>query len=386
MTQKFHIVNVLTSGVGLADWKLLNIYEREMSIWRNYVSHGWQVTLISSSQRDNHTEHEHRKNEGIDLLTLPNQSIARNFLINTNRKKMLRLHSFNRSDRKPLIIRTNQLSGSHIAYALSGLLQAPLIVRQGFNAVDNQIRENGSLHYRSLCFTAYERRYLQLAALCEFTTHASKESSKSRVSMARDAVIPNFVDTQTWLPRRNKIRQPRVTMGYFGRVVKEKNLSNLIIACSRIRNLGLEIIGEGSELTSLKVLARRTGAAVNFQPRMSASEVSRQMESWDFMICPSLYEGHPKTIIETMFKKIPIIGTPVSGISEALGYGKFGFLLPGTSWREIETGIRLVLREPPLRAAELVNNAYSHATTNFSVEVIGELQREVYSFLQNKVR
>ena len=85
-------------------------------------------------------------------------------------------------------------------------------------------------------------------------------------------------------------------------------------------------------------------------------------------ILPSLYEGHPKVLIEAMACGMPIIGANTPGIREMIQHQDNGFLC-GTDVKSIRKAIVTVLGDHKLRQ-RIGNNARKHAVTKFSLNHI----------------
>lgn len=105
---------------------------------------------------------------------------------------------------------------------------------------------------------------------------------------------------------------------FVGRVSKEKNLETVIKALSFSPNWQLDIIGTGDEdyVDTLRELA------INHSVSDRITWHGWQSSPWsiathcDFLILSSIYEGFPLVAIEALSHGIPIISTPVSGITE----------------------------------------------------------------------
>ena len=119
-----------------------------------------------------------------------------------------------------------------------------------------------------------------------------------------------------------------------GRLAKEKNYSNLIETCYKLKkdgyNFKLFILGEGPERESLqKLISERhlenrvelLGFNDNPYPYIKAS---------DFVVCSSLYEGISTVVIEGLILGKTIITTPCSGMQELLGNSQYGVIAQDT--------------------------------------------------------
>lgn len=60
-------------------------------------------------------------------------------------------------------------------------------------------------------------------------------------------------------------------------------------------------------------------------------------------------EGLPNVVLEAMASAVPVIGSEIAGISEAVEHGRTGFLVPPADPRAIAAATRRLLGDPALR-------------------------------------
>ena len=73
------------------------------------------------------------------------------------------------------------------------------------------------------------------------------------------------------------------------------------------------------------------------------SELPGYINKAKAFVLPSIYEGHPKALIEAMACSIPVIGCDSPGIKEIIGNGSNG-LLCATTPGSLRNAINKVLR------------------------------------------
>lgn len=373
------IVLVLTLGVGISEWKQSQILQREMALWRNYVENNWSVWIISTSREDHVNQIADTGEFGIQFLSLPPSGRLGSFFVPRSWKSQLEYYLKTLRGRSSVIVRTNQLWGAHLGAYLSRFLNCPLVIRQGFSLTEDLKQKRKNWIYR-LLVQIYEKTFLRKASLAEFTTeHARMISCRSNKQPECIAVIPNFVDTQTWTPRK-KLWTPKdfdIRLGYFGRLEPIKNLLNLIEALVGIQHVTLEIIGTGSQRDALEEMSSKHQVATLFIPPMAPELLSTHIEEWTAAVFPSFHEGHPKAVIETMTKGVPIVGTPVPGIRELLENGR-GIVSSGVSSRELQTAILEFLHKDVSEIRKMINRAQEFSTSKYSLVSIAQEQRLVY--------
>jgi len=95
---------------------------------------------------------------------------------------------------------------------------------------------------------------------------------------------------------------------YIGRLYHSKNINEIIIALSKIKNPPpLKIIGGGEELTNIKKLAREYNIKVEFAGIKGDIEKFKEIKKSLFMVFPSSHEGFGIPPLEALYCGIPCI-------------------------------------------------------------------------------
>ncbi len=375
------LILILTLGVGISEWKQAQIFEREMALWKDYVRNQWKVWIVSTSKMDYLNQFKDTSELGIHFLSLPPATGRGKFLIPQSWKNLIRDSLKSEKNSPSVIVRTNQLWGAHLAAYVSKFLDCPLVVRQGFSLKEDLRQKKETSWFRRYLVQIYEKRYLRRASLAEFTTERVRMiSNRSHVRTQRQVVIPNYVDTLTWSP----IRAPwppkghDITLGFFGRLEPQKNLLNLVEALAGLPWIRLEIIGFGTQREALLDMSSKCQVTTTFIDPMPPQLLSGYIERWTAAVFPSLYEGHPKAIIETMTKGVPIVGTPVLGIQELLEDGR-GLISSGVSSKDIRDATLALLHKDDVEVNEMIRKAQEFSISRYSLASIATEQRRVYS-------
>jgi len=136
---------------------------------------------------------------------------------------------------------------------------------------------------------------------------------------------------------------PRLVMT--ARFAEPKDHASLLKALSELRERDwtLDLIGEGPKKSQAIALTHSLGIAdrVNFLgPRNDVMETLLQS---DVFLLITKYEGFPRTIIEAMSARLPVIASNVGGVSESVLDQKTGFLVsPGDQCALIEKLLLLI--------------------------------------------
>jgi glycosyltransferase involved in cell wall biosynthesis len=135
-------------------------------------------------------------------------------------------------------------------------------------------------------------------------------------------VLPIYVDVQKFsvLPRI-KHAQYKTACLFVGRLEKEKN-ARLAIDCVYAArkngiDVGLTIVGEGSERSFLESYVQKWGliGRVKFLGRVL--DISEQLSTADIVLVPSRYEGYGLIIVEALAAHVPVLSNTVGVAKEA---------------------------------------------------------------------
>ena len=135
------------------------------------------------------------------------------------------------------------------------------------------------------------------------------------------------MDTEAFRPtgdtRRNRIC-------FVGRLAEQKNVGALLDAVSGL-DVELLVIGDGPLRPALEARARAQDATARFLGVVPHRDLPAIMAGSSLFVLPSLYEGHPKTLIEAMACGVAVIGTDVPGIRDLLRHEETGYLCRPTA-------------------------------------------------------
>ena len=158
----------------------------------------------------------------------------------------------------------------------------------------------------------------------------------------RITIIPAGVRENIFFPRGDKrvlrqqlkLSEKDMILLFVGNLISVKGLkflfTALVQACKRISSIKLVIIGGGELENSLKKLAQTVGIAQNiiWAGRKPHAEIPLWMSAADFLVLPSLSEGYPMVVLESLACGTPVIASRVGGIPEILVSPDFGIMIP----------------------------------------------------------
>ena len=184
--------------------------------------------------------------------------------------------------------------------------------------------------------------------------------------------IPNGVDIDRFDVDRDVV-EGRIL--FVGRLAPKKRVRDLIEAYSMIAadvpDRELVIVGTGSLQEELERFASRLGVGdgVRFEGYVPDETVPEYYASAELFVLPSIWEGHPLTLLEAWAAGVPVVATDVEGIAEFVDHGETGYLVSPESPDDLAEAIRYALENESVaqqwgrRAKRLAADEYSWAET-----------------------
>ncbi len=187
--------------------------------------------------------------------------------------------------------------------------------------------------------------------------------------------VNNGIDVGRFRPRQHgQAKSGRLLLGTAARLSPEKNLKMLIEVIAACRDQGrefnLEIVGEGPQRQELETLVHQLG--LNDQVRLPGN--MNGLEHWyprlDAFVLPSLTEGMPLTVLESLSCGCPVIASAAGAIPELLeGLAGCRTVRPGDAAGLTTALLELPADGLPLMAAhQRISQHYSgaHMATRYS--------------------
>ena len=110
------------------------------------------------------------------------------------------------------------------------------------------------------------------------------------------------------------------------------------------------LVGEGQLKDELRARVRGLGLQSQVHFTGHRDDVPELMTAADLFVLPSLFEGLPLVILEAMAAGLPVIGTRVCGISEAVIDEITGRLVKSGDARALAAAVSEALEQPDLAA------------------------------------
>ena len=277
------------------------------------------------------------------------------------------------------IFKTNQIEGSNYAVYLKKIFKKKLIVRCG--RMPSMFAQKRASSLRQLAKIKNMEKYaFRNADAIVVPTEFMKDYVETNYDISPDKIniIPNYVDVNLFKPNEN-IRKVRNRICTIGKNHLQKNFEALIEASRGMKDITLVIIGEACYNETLRSKAIQCGVHAEFLGSMPNSKLPEELNKSELFVLPSLYEGHPKALLEAMACGLPLIGTDVKGINNIIKHKENGYLCK-VSPESIENAILDVMNNDELKQ-HMGRNARKYVVHTCSLDKVLQMEMELYGKL-----
>lgn len=188
----------------------------------------------------------------------------------------------------------------------------------------------------------------------------------------------NFKEDKDSLKRTYKIPENRVLFGFVGSISYRKGVDVIVKAFANLKHFKIHLVvlgnGEIDWLWQL-IHQHQIDNMVTLIPFRDPTEIYNII---DALILPSRQEGFPLVPLEAMMLKKPVIRSNIQGAADQVITGVNGYIFESENYLDLARVIEKIVLNPEL-LTELGENAYRHATANFSEDVMVDKMLEVYN-------
>lgn len=161
----------------------------------------------------------------------------------------------------------------------------------------------------------------------------------------------------------------RLVVGAVGRLDRQKGFDVLVRAVADLPDLHLVLVGDGPERSVLEALVDEHGLRQRVTMTGWSSEASALMRTFDVLAVPSRWEGLPLVVLEAMLAGVPVVATPVGGVTDAVSDEQTGLLVPVDDAGELTAALARLAGDPELRS-RLAAAAADVARRRFTVDAM----------------
>ncbi len=242
---------------------------------------------------------------------------------------------------------------------------------------------------------AVPRRWMQRAAehaagLVTVSAGLKRRLVALGASPERVRVLRNGVDLAGFRPpvdrqaARHALGFTRPTLLAVGNLIPLKRHALIVEALSQLPEFDLAIAGDGPERPRIEALVRRLDLAdrVRLLGRVPQDSLPKIYGAADLLVHPSLREGWPNVLLESMACGTPVIATNFDSVGEIVGAPEAGCVLAEATPACLAGTVRKLLQAPPQRAA---TRAYAEGF-DWQVTTAGQIElfREICNHGENR--
>jgi glycosyltransferase involved in cell wall biosynthesis len=202
-----------------------------------------------------------------------------------------------------------------------------------------------------------------------------------RFSARKGHVIPNAVDTTVPRPREAGTNREAVTIGYVGRLGREKRLDVLfeaIAGMSVTREIRVKVYGEGPDRARLESCAKELGIADRVEWCGVTDNVWSAYAELDIVALCSPRESSSNMILEAMAAGSAVVVTDTGGLPELIGSGQYGLCVPALDVAALRGALERAIEDEALRA-RLGRKARAHVADRHDAAQISKAWLDLLS-------
>jgi glycosyltransferase involved in cell wall biosynthesis len=341
--QNTQLILFFTEGMSLYAWNKVGILAREIEVYKRMAEHLGGISFLTYGD-----ERELAFRDRLGSIKL----LYNRWGLRVRVFSLLAPLLYWRDMREATFLKTNQLAGARTAFVARTLYGKKMIGRCGALWTERHspqaiARQRQGL--RNRLFSSLDKLAFRCADRVVVTTKemGAYATDDYGIPGEKIIVIPNAINTDVFRPLPSITKRAR-TIVTVAKLRPQKNLSAFL---SAVRGLDVEltIVGSGPLLDDLRAQAEAEGTRVHFAGNVPNYELPTLLNSASLFVLPSLYEGHPKALLEAMACGLPVIGSDVLGIRNLIQHGETGYLCD-TSPESIRQAIVELLGDQAFRA------------------------------------
>jgi len=176
-------------------------------------------------------------------------------------------------------------------------------------------------------------------------------------------------------------------VGSIGALTERKGFRFLLRAAQRtlreIPDAFFLVIGDGELRDELNRLTAELGIAERVVFTGARQDVELLLSLMDVFVLPSLWEGLPTVLMESMAAGVPVVATDIPGTGEVVTHGETGYLVPPQDPAALAAAIVHMLKDRE-QASLLTEVARREVRARFSIQSIAEQYEELYTDLLSR--
>lgn len=216
-----------------------------------------------------------------------------------------------------------------------------------------------------------------------YTEAEKQELIDLGINPQKIVVIHNGIDTDLFVPRK-KGSQNNIQLLWIGRFIHGKGVDHLVDAFKIINikhpDIKLLLVGRGPERELIKRKIGELGLdmSISIKDFISNSDIAKLYQNSNVFVLPSLEEGVPRTILESMSCGVPVVCSELPQLVDIVE--GCGFLVPKKDSQAIADRVLEILSDSSL-AKKMGENGREKVIRNYSWKDTVEKTIELYKEL-----
>ena len=172
-----------------------------------------------------------------------------------------------------------------------------------------------------------------------------------------------------------------IVVGTIAEFTKNKGLGFLldVLNILKPKNLHLVVIGDGEEKEKIENRIEKEGLKENVTTCGFIQHAAKYIKAFDIFVLPSIKEGLPYTILESMNAGVPVVASSVGGIPDLIDHEKSGFLTIPQSSHSLAENLKKLAENETLRK-QFSRASKTRAQEKFSFSSMLERTVALYRF------
>lgn len=248
------------------------------------------------------------------------------------------------------------------------------------------------LNYRwfgliALSWKVFLRQTDILTGISTFLIHRAEKNGYSRESF----LVPNGVDFSIFseeiaepkieeIKRNLNKKENDIFLVTTGRLTHKNAIDDVIRSLTMLPdNISFVIIGKGMLGESLQKLAKDLNVKdrVKFLGFVDYNDIPKYLRACDIFIRPSRSEGFGNSFIEAMASGLPVIATPVGGITDFITDKETGFFCTPDNPKSIAVAVKQIISDKKTTIS-VIRNAYLLVKERYDWNLVSKKMQDVF--------
>lgn len=177
--------------------------------------------------------------------------------------------------------------------------------------------------------------------------YLEKKAPKSNIKLQTMGISDDYYHNIGKKVARKKLNIPKNEkfVLYIGRIAEIKGMNYLLEAMKHLRDVKLRCIGFGPEEPFFKKFVKENNLNnVEFLGGIFGKKKMLYLSAANALVLPSLKEGAPVTIMESLARNRPVVASNVGGVQLMIKNGREGIIIKQRSSEEIVKTVRKILK------------------------------------------